>query len=535
MRRAFFAALAAVVVGVACGSSSNGNSGFDAGTGSSSGGGDSGSDVGGPTCTGGKTFCGTSCVDTTNDPSNCGKCGVSCDGGTCCASLCLVATASCAFSVTGVNPLQGDQNGGDWVTITGSGFVAGMRVYIGKGAAPAHIIDPQHALVLTPPLSVGTYDITITSGAMKSVLPASFMSVAGVEIPPWTTKPMKYVRGENPGLAVMQDGRVLIAGGTTVPDNAMDSLDTAEIYTRSNDSVTLAGGKMSVPRWRNAAVTLLDGKVLVVGGNMPSTSADLFDPTSGTFSPTAHPMTVGREGMRAALAWDGRVVITSTGDATADIYDPVADTFTNVPMLAVHTFGFAVRMHDGRVMVGAGDGGQTACEIFDPAQNKFFMAPPLNQGRSMLTAHVLPDGRIMVIGGASMSAGAVDVPLDSIETYDAATNKWTVAPYKLSVGRCWHASALVSDGTILVMGGYATDKSCTPINTVDQVDPVKALVQPFGTGYDAAGGGSLPAANTEWNAVTLLDGSVLGVGGGACGTSLALPSLDFLEGKPTSQ
>jgi len=40
----------------------------------------------------------------------------------------------------------------------------------------------------------------------------------------------------------------------------------------------------------------------------------------------------------------------------------------------------------------------------------------------------------------------------------------------------------------------------------------------------------LPNANTEWVAVTLLDGSVLGVGGGACGTSMALPDIDFLPG-----
>jgi hypothetical protein len=541
MRTAFFALAALVVAaGAACGSGSNGNSGFDSGTGSGSGGGDSGTDGSvGMTCTGGKTSCGTSCVDTTSDPANCGKCGVSCDGGTCCASVCVDQTASCSFSVTGVNPLEGNQNGGDWVTITGAGFVAGMRVYIGTGAAPAHVIDPQHALVLTPPLTVGTYDIKITSGAMTSILPASFMSVAGSEMPPWTEKPMKFVRGEDPGLAVLQDGRVLVAGGTTVPDSAMDALASAEIYTRMNDSVTSAPGMMTAPRIQNAAVTLLDGKVLVVGGagwsagvsstNTPSVSADLFDPTSGTFAATAHPLTTARAGIRAALAWDGRVVITSGGDATADIYDPVADTFTNVPLLAMHTYGFMVRMRDGRIMLGAGDGGQTSVEIFDPAQNKFFMAPSLNQGRSMLTAHTLPDGRIMVIGGASMSAGAVDVPLSSIELYDPATNKWTVAPYSLSTGRCWHASALVSDGTVLVMGGYNVDKSCmltAAAQIVDQVDPVAGTVKPFGT---------LPHPNTEWTAVTLHDGSVLGVGGGACGTPMALPSLDFLPGKPPSQ
>jgi hypothetical protein len=534
MRRAIFV-LAALVgaVGAACGSSGGkaGGSGFDAG--SSSGGDSSVDGGGGPTCPGAQMLCGSSCVDTTSDPANCGKCGLSCDGGVCCASICVDDTASCAFSITAVKPFQGNQNGGDWITITGAGFVTGMRVYIGAGAAPARVIDPQHALVLTPPMTVGYYDITITSGAMKAVLPNAFLMGAGSEMPPWTEKPMMYVRGEDPGLAVLQDGRVLVAGGTTVPDHPEDALDSAELYTRSTDTVTSAPGKMSTTRMQNAAVTLLDGKVLVIGGpgwqtseGTPSVSADLFDPTSGTFAPTAHPLTAARAGIRAALAWDGRVVITSGGSATADIYDPVADTFTSVPLLAMHTYGFMVRMRDGRVMVGAGDGGQTGVEIFDPTQNKFFMAPSLNQGRSMLTAHTLPDGRVMVIGGASMSAGSVDVPLASIELYDPATDKWTVAPYTLSTGRCWHASALVSDGTVLVMGGYDVDKMCTSTTTVDQVDPVAGTVKPFGT---------LPHPNTEWNAVTLQDGSVLGVGGGACGTPMALPSLDFLPGKPSSQ
>jgi hypothetical protein len=154
------------------------------------------------------------------------------------------------------------------------------------------------------------------------------------------------------------------------------------------------------------------------------------------------------------------------------------------------------------------------------------MAGSLNQGRSMLTAHTLPDGRVMVLGGSSMSAGGVHVPLDSIELYDPTADKWTVAPYKLSTGRTWHASALVRDGTVLAMGGYNVDGTCTPTTTVDQVDPVNGTVQAFGT---------LPHANTEWTAVTLQDGSVLGVGGGACGTPLALPSLDFLPGKATGQ
>jgi hypothetical protein len=112
-----------------------------------------------------------------------------------------------------------------------------------------------------------------------------------------------------------------------------------------------------------------------------------------------------------------------------------------------------------------------------------------------------------------------------------------VAPYKLvadrtplsagtPVGRTWHASALVRDGTVIVMGGYPVDGSCAPTDTVDQIDPVKGTVVSFG---------KLPRPNTEWTAVTLQDGSVLGVGGGACGTPLANPSLDFLPGAPISK
>lgn len=480
-------------------------------------------------CDGGGTgfFCAGVCTDTSTDEKNCGGCGHACGGGeACCAGAC-VETASCAFAVTQANPASGWQNGGDYTTLTGSGFVAGMKVFIGDGRAPVRVVSATEALVQTPPGPLGKQDIEIVSGTTSATLKGGFSYQAGSLMQPWEQKPMGTVRGEFPAVAVLQDGRVLVAGGTTVPDSAADSLDSAIVFTRvvgGTDEVDPVPTPMSLKRWRSIAVTLLDGRVLVVGNGVgDGTIADLYDPKTNAFAPAKGKLAVARDVPRGVLLPDGRVLVVSANDPSVEVFDPATESWTTIAHATTYTYGFVVRLRDGRVLLGGGDGGATAAELFDPDTNTFSPTGSLVEGRSMLTAHTLPDGRVFVIGGASQSAGAVQSPLATIEAYDPATGTFSTLPYQLSRGRTWHASALVRDGSILVMGGYAIDQSCTPDDTVDQIDPVAGKVGAFAT---------LPNANTEWNAVTLLDGSVLGVGGGACGTSAALPDLDFLPGKP---
>ena len=130
-----------------------------------------------------------------------------------------------------------------------------------------------------------------------------------------------------------------------------------------------------------------------------------------------------------------------------------------------------MRLRDGRVLLGGGDGGTTAAELFDPDTDTFTPTGSMSSGRSMVTAHTLPDGRVMVVGGSSLSAGGINAPLDSIELFDPKTGTFSVAPYKLSVGRTWHASALVRDGTVLAMGGYTVTGQCdSSVGSVDQID-----------------------------------------------------------------
>jgi hypothetical protein len=473
---------------------------------------------------GGDLASGMECV---SDP-DCGSAAIRC-----CANVC-VETASCALAVTSLSPARGFQNGGDFITLHGAGFAAGMKVYLADGRAPVRVLDAATALIETPPGPVGAQDVKIVVGGASAIRHHGFLYRSGALELQWEQKPLMTVRGEDPGLAVMQDGRVLVAGGTTVPDNASAALRTAEIYDRPSDTVTAVTSMMSAPRWQNSAVTLLTGKVLVVGGacavnQMPActadqTSADLFDPVSNSFTPTAMRLNQPRIYTRAVLMVDGRVFIASGNDATVEIYDPASDSFTLVPHAQAHVYGFVVRLRDGRVLLGGGDGGVTAAELYDTDSGSFTSANAMVQSRSMLTAHTLPDGRVAVVGGASNSAGGIVDPLASIEYFNPATNSFTAASYALATARCWHAAALVRDGTILVMGGYTLHNACSSsVATVEVLDPVAGKVTPFST---------LLNTNTEWTAVTLLDGSVLGVGGGACNTSMALPDIDFLAGQP---
>jgi len=451
----------------------------------------------------------------------------------CCDNVC-VETSSCALSVTQVVPAGGFQNGGEFVTLHGHGFTAGMKVFIEKGRAPVRVLDAQTARISVPPGPVGMQDVAIDVGGNSAILHQGYSyRSAGLEMA-WEQKPLMKVRGEDPAIAVMQDGRVLVAGGTTVPDDQGSALDTAEIYTRTSDTVTTAANNMSVPRWQNSAVTLLTGKVLVVGGacgigaatcNGDTTVADLFDPTTNMFAPTANKLNKPRYYTHAVLMVDGRVFISSANDPDIEIYDPDTDKFTLVTHTQLHQYGFVVRLRDGRVLLGGGDGGTTAAELYDTDAGTFAATgTPMTQGRSMLTAHTMPDGHVFVIGGASMSAGGIIDPLASIDIFDPVNGMFTAAPYSLTTPRCWHASALVRDGTILVMGGYTVHGQCnSSVALVESIDPVAGKVTAFPM---------LPNTNTEWTAVTLLDGSVLGVGGGACGTSMALPDIDFLAGAP---
>ncbi len=515
----------------------------------------------GKACGAGEGCCAGTCTPTETDPHNCGTCGMTCNASAqCCASAC-VTTASCAFAVTAVNPSSGWQNGGGYVKLVGAGFAPATTVSIASAVAPALYVDPTTMLVQTPPGPLGPQDVTVSLSGTTATLQGGFTYQAGGLATMWQQKNLTVGRANGPALSVLQDGRVLIAGGTSglTWDTAVAS---ADLYTEPASSAVAAAGMMGTPRFVASSVPLLTGKVIVAGGaceysaGWPAgnclgdpTELDLFDPGTGTFKaskahfppPPAAAMEspAGAVAVSGVLLGDGRVFFTSNTLPSAFVYDPTADSLTAVAFPAPFPSGFlyglnyafVVRLRDGRALLGAGDlavSGAPASYtfLFDPATNMLTATGGFAHLRSGATANTLPDGRVMVVGGADPNNS--DLAVDTIELFDPKSGTFSLAPYTLSLPRSGHASVLVRDGTVLALGGSDGGiKDCTTPSagltaTVDQIDPIKATVVAFP---------ALPRAAEGIGGVVTLDGSVFIGGGAICGNTTVQPYVDFLQGQ----
>lgn len=308
---------------------------------------------------------------------------------------------------------------------------------------------------------------------------------------------------------LLLDGRVLVVGGAS---NAGITA-AAEVYDPATGEWSPVGA-MAAPRIDHTATRLADGRVLVVGGRgsaanpdtwRPLASAELFDPSTGAWSP-AGDMHSRRAEHAAALLPDGDVLVMggTTGDdevwATVERYDPETDTWTWIGAMnkarARHT---ATTLDDGRVLVAGGYVPGNVAELFDPATGDWRYTGGRATGLpDWSTATRLTDGRVLI---TDENAAAL---------YDPVPESWTGGYSGLQRAR--HAAALMGDGRVLISGGY--DNTANYPYELGYLD--SAILFDPTTGQWATAG-TMSAYRTAHTATTLLDGSVLVAGGEAFG------------------
>ncbi len=217
---------------------------------------------------------------------------------------------------------------------------------------------------------------------------------------------------------LLGDGRVLIVGG----ENGGGLISQSEIFDPAGGTFSV-GGNLNSARADHSAIKLADGRVLVAGGRGTAgalNTTEIFDPTTGAFA-SGPAMSVARAGHSATLFADGRVLIAG-GDAngSAEIFDPSSSTFSAIAenMNTARSMHSAALLQDGRVLLVGGRNAPgdalSSGEIFDPANATFANAGSMEDTHVRATLRVLPDGKVQIIGG--------EADHNAIEIYDPVAN-----------------------------------------------------------------------------------------------------------------
>jgi hypothetical protein len=311
-------------------------------------------------------------------------------------------------------------------------------------------------------------------------------------------------------------GKVLIAGGIK-GENVGDMLASAEIYDPANPGFTPTGA-MATQREGQTATLLPNGTVLIAGGirnfgyRETLRSAEIYDPGSGTFKPTAD-MAHHRQGHTATLLRDGRVLIAGgQGDgpeslSSAELYDPALGGFASAGhMNYQRTAHAASLLSNGQVLItgGAEAGGPEGAitlqnsEVYDPSSRSFINVGRMRWQRFGQSSTLLSNGTVLIAGGRRFTG------LYSAELYNPENRSFQETG-NMMVPHYLHTATLLSNGKVLIAGGWdGTGPSPVGMKDAELYDPVA------GTFSETS---NMNTARLDQTANLLPDGRVLMAGG----------------------
>jgi hypothetical protein len=270
---------------------------------------------------------------------------------------------------------------------------------------------------------------------------------------------------------LLNNGKVLIAGGwQNVPGgqhcegslhfrsyvlDCVSRITSAELYDPSTGAFSPTGNLTGEDLYHTATL-LPSGKVLISWGS----SAELYDPSSGTFTAIAG---MAPEESTATLLNNGKVLFTGR---PATLYDPTDGTLVATGDYAgtPGNLGPATLLPDGRVLIAGNLGccyalGQT--QIYDPNSGTFSLtAPVFSQSNGSNTATLLENGKVLAAGGGDVNDDSYS-PIEA-GLYNPAAGTF-LAVGSMTMARADDTATLLPDGTVFIAGGDFVSGSSTEV------------------------------------------------------------------------
>ena len=315
--------------------------------------------------------------------------------------------------------------------------------------------------------------------------------------------------------SLLPDGNVLLIGGWRGGMAPSADFDLFDVATGEFQAM----GALQVARQYHRSVVLPDGTVLVTGGDSwlgETPSAELVDPDTGNVRDAGEPVE-SRSDHSATLLPDGRVLLVggigTDGDEalgisnSAEIWDPASETFRRVEgRMSVARVGHAAALlPDGRVLVVGGwtmDTDYVLAEVFDPATETFSPVPsPDDRVRLEHTVLQLDDGSVLVMGGGVLADDPLAglLPSSSVLRFFADGTGAEVLP-ELAGPRALAVGGLADNGRAYLFGGMA-DWQPT------------ARAESYSPDQGSTAIASLPFARYSHTVTRLADGRMLIAGG----------------------
>jgi N-acetylneuraminic acid mutarotase len=283
---------------------------------------------------------------------------------------------------------------------------------------------------------------------------------------------------DDPAVVALADGRALMTGGARGENFEPAAFSSTYVFDPTT-RVWSRSGLMNTARAGPAATLLLDGLVLVAGGLYLDGSqrqvldgSELWDPRSGTWSRTGR-LAEARHGASAVTLGDGRVLVVGGVDndspveqASTEVYDPKSREWASAGTLATARRGFVlVALADGGALVAGGLAADSftrlaSVERFDPVSDAWSQADDLPVALAGAAGIRLLDGRVLIAGGSAHDRVVIDPDAGTFVSgltrdaalFDPVTGAWS-ATEPLPNPRAGASAVLLPDGSAVLAGG----------------------------------------------------------------------------------